>query len=631
MKTLSATRSLSFCTNTLWRFQPSGRAISAFSAIGKSLRQSRAPPDRKKRERTPGPYRNSRSSRPSAGSTRDNPFENSSSRNTGRVRVRQDAQSGASYTPINSQRTSVTKRRDNDFRGRNLPGGKSPSVQKDVGNVPINLQRTSVTKRRDNDFRRRTLPGERNSSAQKDVGNTPINSQRASITKRRDNDFRRRTLPGESDSSARKVVGSRSDSYWGMPYTTAASDFLFGYSTVKAALKARKRKFYKLYVHERALRRDSENGFDSILKTAKESGVTIRHVDDSFLGVMDKKTKNRPHNGLILEASPLPVLPVMHLGGVARHNGDFTVEMDFQSAEEKVVNGTDPHVSYNAANWRNPFVLFLYEIQNEGNMGAIIRTAYYLGVDAVAIHDRSTASISSGPTLKASSGAAEALPILRVGNVDTFLSKSAEAGWRIYASVAPSAASSSDISSRRVELTTNSASALGFSSSAYAQARSETDASTSPPEQFNDLALEGNSIDSDPYALATTLDPSNPVSSPLSTQQPLRPSSSRPLPLPSTPNSTPTAPQSSRVYPLTHLGNPTLHYPSILVLGGEHTGISRRVLSRCHTQVCIEAARARDEVGVDSLNVAVAAGMMVQRFVQRPRGRVRVGVGDMVA
>jgi 21S rRNA (GM2251-2'-O)-methyltransferase len=83
---------------------------------------------------------------------------------------------------------------------------------------------------------------------------------------------------------------------------------------------------------------------------------------------------------------------------------------------------------------------------DEGNLGAIARSAYFLGVDAIATPTRQSAPWSH-IALKASAGAAEALPIFKVAEPTDFLGKSSRAGWRIYASdaIPPPRPASSDV------------------------------------------------------------------------------------------------------------------------------------------------------------------------------------------
>jgi len=79
-----------------------------------------------------------------------------------------------------------------------------------------------------------------------------------------------------------------------IPYTTAASEFLYGHSVVVAALKTQRRKLYNLYIHPRA-HRDSE-GVSALQDLAKAAGVKVKEVGDDWLRVMDKMSSGRPHN-----------------------------------------------------------------------------------------------------------------------------------------------------------------------------------------------------------------------------------------------------------------------------------------------------------------------------------------------
>jgi 21S rRNA (GM2251-2'-O)-methyltransferase len=119
----------------------------------------------------------------------------------------------------------------------------------------------------------------------------------------------------------------------------------------------------------------------------------------------------------------------------------FYITLGHQSREEKTINGSENSVSYPSpssmpgAPARSPFVLFLDGIQDPGNLGAILRTAHFFGIDAVAL------SGSCAPltpvALKSSAGAAELVPILHVSNASSFLEQSKESGWKVWAAAAP--------------------------------------------------------------------------------------------------------------------------------------------------------------------------------------------------
>ncbi|KAF2274722.1 alpha/beta knot [Westerdykella ornata] len=148
---------------------------------------------------------------------------------------------------------------------------------------------------------------------------------------------------------------------------------------------------------------------------------------------MDKASSGRPHNGVILEASPLPRPPLVKLRASSVDGAYFHVDLDSQSREEKLVNGTETRVAYKSGGWRHPFLLYVDGVLDEGNLGAIARSAYFLGVDAIATPTRQSAPWSH-IALKASAGAAEAIPIFAVKQPAAFLAESAREGWRIYAS-----------------------------------------------------------------------------------------------------------------------------------------------------------------------------------------------------
>ena len=78
----------------------------------------------------------------------------------------------------------------------------------------------------------------------------------------------------------------------------------------------------------------------------------------------------------------------------------------------------------------------MYQL-DPGNLGALLRTAFFFGVDAVAISTRNCAPFSP-VTLKASAGASESLKILSVSQPEQFVDESQRKGWRFHAAVAPS-------------------------------------------------------------------------------------------------------------------------------------------------------------------------------------------------
>ncbi|KAI5859735.1 Alpha/beta knot methyltransferase [Durotheca rogersii] len=214
--------------------------------------------------------------------------------------------------------------------------------------------------------------------------------------------------------------------------TTAASQFLYGRSSVEAALKRSRRKLYALYIYN-----------DLVEAMAKSRGIPIKRVSSEGLRMMDKMSENRPHNGYILEVSPLPQLPVKGLGPVSTDpkKPGFGLVLNYQSPEEQEINGASEFVPSALPAGRMPFVLLLDGIQDPGNLGAIIRSAAFLGADAIAVTKGASSPITA-VSVKTSAGAAEIVTLLSVVSPVEFITSSRAAGWVTYAAVSPESARS---------------------------------------------------------------------------------------------------------------------------------------------------------------------------------------------
>ncbi|TRX95734.1 hypothetical protein FHL15_003288 [Xylaria flabelliformis] len=218
-------------------------------------------------------------------------------------------------------------------------------------------------------------------------------------------------------------------------HTTAASQFLYGRSVVEAALKDSRRQLYRLYLADGDNRRSVWQD-DMLWKLAQQKGVEVTKLPNDSLRLLDKMSNGRPHNGCVLEASPLPQLPLKALGSLSEDpkKPGFHLELSHQSSEEAKINGTSDFISYLLPKERNPFVLLLDGILDPGNLGAILRTAAFLGVNAIAITKSSSATMTP-VALKASVGASEVTTLFSVNSTVDFLARSKENGWLVYAAV----------------------------------------------------------------------------------------------------------------------------------------------------------------------------------------------------
>jgi len=77
------------------------------------------------------------------------------------------------------------------------------------------------------------------------------------------------------------------------------------------------------------------------------------------------------------------------------------------------------------------FLLLLYKITDSGNIGAIIRTAYALGVDGIVICD--IKSVKTETIARTSSGALFDMPISLVPNISEVINELKQTGKKIYA------------------------------------------------------------------------------------------------------------------------------------------------------------------------------------------------------
>ena len=234
-----------------------------------------------------------------------------------------------------------------------------------------------------------------------------------------------------------------------VPYTTAASQFLYGKSVVEAALRGGRRKLYKLYIYhgrnpsgrEAGLYKEGRSAQDvAIERLAAEKRVEIVKLGDDGLRLMDKMSGGRPHNNCVLEASPLPQLPVVALGSLSESSDKpgFDVTLAHQSTEEIAITGSSNFISTQAGSTHKPFVVVLHGVLDPGNVGAILRSAGYLGATAVATTKRGSAPLTP-VALKAAAGASESLTLFTIDSIERFLEESRENGWAVYAAVPPPA------------------------------------------------------------------------------------------------------------------------------------------------------------------------------------------------
>lgn len=199
------------------------------------------------------------------------------------------------------------------------------------------------------------------------------------------------------------------------------TDYVYGKNSVLAALEAGKRHFGKIYT----------NGeMDEIISAAKNANVPIEKKSKMDLNQL---TKNAVHNGVVLECRKIEVPSVENLLWGGENEISYQLSMNLGQVE-KSRGEFSSHSKF-------PLVIYLDELSDPHNVGAILRTGYFLGVDMVLLSERNCASLN--PTVsKVSSGAMEYMELGTVNKPLDFIEKSKLNGWKVISADMPGTARS---------------------------------------------------------------------------------------------------------------------------------------------------------------------------------------------
>jgi 23S rRNA (guanosine2251-2'-O)-methyltransferase len=191
-------------------------------------------------------------------------------------------------------------------------------------------------------------------------------------------------------------------------------DIIYGRNAVKSAIKSG-RPVDKLL----AAKEIDDPSVREILGLAAEKGIPVIRVDKRKL---DNIT-----------------LPFGYGGKPANHQGVAA------TAAAKEYGDIDDIFELAKSKSEPAFMLILDGITDEGNLGSIIRSAEVLGAHGVILGKRRSASLSS-VAYKASSGAAERIPIVKVTNLNSTINELKEKGvWIIAADISGESAEKLDL------------------------------------------------------------------------------------------------------------------------------------------------------------------------------------------
>ncbi|XP_074701238.1 rRNA methyltransferase 1, mitochondrial [Strix aluco] len=184
---------------------------------------------------------------------------------------------------------------------------------------------------------------------------------------------------------------------------TKGSEILFGIAPCSLALSESRRDLFRLFLKQSSGSRRLVMSEFVLQATAR--GVPVHHVKRREL---DALCRGQVHQGVCLEATPLR----------------------FKSLEE----AEKPDVGHEESPNRQLVWLALEQIQDPMNLGALLRSAYFLGVDRVVTSQRSSCPLT--PTVsKASSGAMEVFDVYSTDDLRSFLKAKTAEGWEVVGTV----------------------------------------------------------------------------------------------------------------------------------------------------------------------------------------------------
>lgn len=204
---------------------------------------------------------------------------------------------------------------------------------------------------------------------------------------------------------------------------------LYGLNPARAALRdaarraragaAARRTIYRMFVQEGS----DASGDAALLRAARDARVEIETVSKHDLNVLTGSPP-RPHNGVVLDASALTPTPIDQLPRWVHGEGSSTVKGPA------------------------PVWLALDEVVDPQNLGAVLRSAKFLGVAGVVVCAKNSAPLSPVVS-KASAGALESMDVRSVGVMHRFLMRCVEDGWDVYGTAAEEgAADVADVDAR---------------------------------------------------------------------------------------------------------------------------------------------------------------------------------------
>lgn len=208
-----------------------------------------------------------------------------------------------------------------------------------------------------------------------------------------------------------------------------AGEIIFGIYPVLLALNAKRRKLHCLF-YKKGLEDRSER-IKEILDVGRKQNIKIHG-----LGTIQFKQilkGDQVHQGICCDASPLPFeeLHDEHYSHLIKPISD--IACGDSTKEEDSLEGQPGALTMESREKANQLWLYLDRIHDPMNFGAVLRSAYFMGVDKVLTSEENSCRIS-GVVSKASAGVAELLPVFKVNDPVRLFKQLDAGGWDLVSS-----------------------------------------------------------------------------------------------------------------------------------------------------------------------------------------------------
>ncbi|CAO3637413.1 unnamed protein product [Cunninghamella echinulata] len=170
------------------------------------------------------------------------------------------------------------------------------------------------------------------------------------------------------------------------------------------------------FIYKYQLESDS---IQQIVSKCQSLDIPLKRMDK---GQLNNMTMNKPHQGVVLKATQLQPIELNSLDSLSTLENTYTATLSSTKALSTI--------TFKKPINRFPFWIALDQVQDPQNLGSILRTAHFFGVDGVLVCHKNSAPLSPAVS-KVSSGAMELMDIYTTKNLVKFLNISKERGWQI--------------------------------------------------------------------------------------------------------------------------------------------------------------------------------------------------------